>query len=180
MNKFEALKLIKNYFNDPNSNFPPNSTISVSEVFLFLPNTIDTYHTNVQYLTSCKEIASIQIATVFEDRYIDFLGFPDPAFIPADDYQDILETINYINYGLKDTFGRLYLDIENVNDDCLDIAYSVRIPYRFFKYSPRQFLDDIISSILETFTVYGTLLYSVSSGELNFNEAKKLIDNMFS
>ena len=78
-------------------------------------------------------LPEIQMSIQFCDTYVDILSFPHPVIVNESNYDNLLNTINYINWSIKIN-GRFYIDHYN------DIAYSLRLKYETMERMPEMYV----------------------------------------
>jgi|LSQX01.2.fsa_nt_gb hypothetical protein len=111
-------------------------------------------------------IGEIQMSLQFDESYLDILAFPHPIIVDKTYALQIAKFLNFLNTYNKTWSGRFYLD-----EDFLDIAYSVRIPYYLLDAFPNESMVNGISIPIDLYLDIKYLLYKVSKGIIESEEA---------
>lgn len=118
-----------------------------------------------------SRIYELQMSFDFMEKYCDVITFISPTVV-TDEYVDsTIYTINAINLYVK-SFGRFYLD------ECMDIAYAVRLPYSMIEQTPIQALSQIEAAV-NFYEDLFCILLDVAQGKKTFEECKMFIDEMW-
>ena len=111
----------------------------------------------------------IQMTFNFEDSYVDILLFPHPIIFKSEHKVEALKIVNYINHNIK-TGGRFYVD-----DDYLDIAYSLRFQYNELDIMPQECVRKLECAVEYYMDIFKPL-YQVCQGIKTYEEGREYID----
>lgn len=121
-----------------------------------------------------KPMSEIQISVTFLDKYFDVLAFPHPVIVDKRFVLNVVRFLNYLNGYIKMGNGRFYLD-----EEFLDVAFSVRVPYYILEAFPAESVENSISGSIAFFIDFARPLYHVSKGSLSVEEACKYVDEIY-
>lgn len=155
MNKFEAMSSVKKLINQERYQFAHMTYLNNSKGLVEVAK-LDTLHLRFKIGEPLKEI---QMSVTFCDKYFDLLAFPSPIMVDEKFSLSTIRFINFLNSYLKMGNGRFYLDQET-----MDVAISVRIPYYFLQAFPLESVDKSIIGSIEFYIDVGYSLYQVSNG----------------
>lgn len=167
MTKLEAMRLVRKLINQQKYMYTHICYIKgkdIRETPVDISK-IDTIHLTFDVGES---IGEIQMSLRFDETYLDILAFPHPIIVDKTYTLQITRFINFLNTYNKTWSGRFYLD-----EEFLDIAYSVRIPYYILDAFPIKSMVNGVSTPIDLYMNINYLLFKVSKGMIEVEEAIK-------
>ncbi len=162
MDKFEAMSTVKKLISQERYQIARMTYLNNSKGLVEVAK-LDTLHLRFKIGEPLKEI---QMSVTFCDTYFDLLAFPSPIMVDEKFSLSTIRFINFLNQYLKMGNGRFYFDQET-----MDVAISVRIPYYLLQAFPLESTDKSIIGSIVFYIDAGYPLYHVSNGRMMVEEA---------